>query len=344
MGLFNVFRGQLAQVIQWDEPRPGELWYRFPSPLDEIKDGSKLIVAPGQGALLVYEGKVSEVLTESGTFQLKTDNHPFFTTLVRLRQGFESEHKLQIYFFRRTQVVDVPWGTATPILVVDPVYKVPVELGVHGVYAFRVGDPELFFTQFLGAGSGEYRVEDLQSLFIERAYPQIAAILHTHQYPLTEINGHLPELSKELYTALVPILEALGVELTDMRVSGVNYDPGTTERIGRVAQVTTETLAAAEAGISYEEMQRLEALRDAARNESGLGAAGLQMGLGLEIGKKITQANKDESAPAPQVKTADLGSDDPLLRRLTQLKLLLGEGVISQEDYDKKKQELLDQL
>ena len=154
MGLFNVFRGQLAQVIQWDEPRPGELWYRFPSPLDEIKDGSKLIVAPGQGALLVYEGKVSEVLMESGTFQLKTDNHPFFTTLVRLRQGFESEHKLQIYFFRRTQVVDVPWGTATPILVVDPIYKVPVELGVHGVYAFRVGDPELFFTQFLGAGRG----------------------------------------------------------------------------------------------------------------------------------------------------------------------------------------------
>ena len=90
MGLFNVFKGQLAQVIQWADPCPGDLWYRFPSSLDEIKDGSKLIVAPGQGALLVYEGKVAEVLTESGSFQLKTDNHPFFTTLVRLRQGFES--------------------------------------------------------------------------------------------------------------------------------------------------------------------------------------------------------------------------------------------------------------
>ncbi len=44
------------------------------------------------------------------------------------------------------------------------------------------------------------------------------------------------------------------------------------------------------------------------------------------------------------MKTEDLGSDDPLLRRLTQLKLLLSEGVITQEDYDKKKQELLDQL
>jgi len=55
-------------------------------------------------------------------------------------------------------------------------------------------------------------------------------------------------------------------------------------------------------------------------------------------------ASATPAPEAPQVKTEDLGSDDPLLRRLTQLKLLLSEGVITQEDYDKKKQELLDQL
>ena len=351
MGLFNVFKGQLAQVIQWADPRPGDLWYRFPSSLDEIKDGSKLIVAPGQGALLVYEGKVAEVLTEAGSFQLKTDNHPFFTTLVRLRQGFESEHKLQIYFFRTTQIVNIPWGTATPILIVDPIYKVPVELGVHGVYAFRVADPSHFFTQFIGAGVANYEVRALQSVIVERAYQQIASILHAHQYPITEIDGRLPEISRELQSTMSPILSELGIELTDVRITGTHYDEATSQRIARVADITAESLAASEAGISYEEMQRLEALRDAARNEGGIGAAGLQMGLGLELGKKLTQTmNGEEPAPAtpapeaPQVKTEDLGSDDPLLRRLTQLKLLLSEGVITQEDYDKKKQELLDQL
>ena len=209
MGLFNVFKGQLAQVIQWADPRPGDLWYRFPSSLDEIKDGSKLIVAPGQGALLVYEGKVAEVLTEAGSFQLKTDNHPFFTTLVRLRQGFESEHKLQIYFFRTTQIVNIPWGTATPILIVDPIYKVPVELGVHGVYAFRVADPSHFFTQFIGAGVANYEVSALQSVIVERAYQQIASILHAHQYPITEIDGRLPEISRELQSTMSPILNEL---------------------------------------------------------------------------------------------------------------------------------------
>ena len=148
-----------------------------------------------------------------------------------------------------------------------------------------------------------------------------------------------------------PILSELGIELTDVRITGTHYDEATSQRIARVADITAESLAASEAGISYEEMQRLEALRDAARNEGGIGAAGLQMGLGLELGKKLTQTvNGEEPTPAtpapeaPQVKTEDLGSDDPLLRRLTQLKLLLSEGVISQEDYDKKKQELLDEL
>ena len=317
MGLFNVFKGQLAQVIQWADPRPGDLWYRFPSSLDEIKDGSKLIVAPGQGALLVYEGKVAEVLTEAGSFQ----------------------------------IVNIPWGTATPILIVDPIYKVPVELGVHGVYAFRVADPSHFFTQFIGAGVANYEVSALQSVIVERAYQQIASILHAHQYPITEIDGRLPEISRELQSTMSPILSELGIELTDVRITGTHYDEATSQRIARVADITAESLAASEAGISYEEMQRLEALRDAARNEGGIGAAGLQMGLGLELGKKLTQTvNGEEPAPAtpapeaPQVKTEDLGSDDPLLRRLTQLKLLLSEGVITQEDYDKKKQELLDQL
>jgi membrane protease subunit (stomatin/prohibitin family) len=59
---FNLFRGQLAQVIEWADPQPGLLLWKFPSATDELKDASKLLVGPGQGALLVYEGAVAAVL------------------------------------------------------------------------------------------------------------------------------------------------------------------------------------------------------------------------------------------------------------------------------------------
>ena len=326
MGLFNIFKGQLAQVIQWDGADSNTLWYRFPSPLDEIKDASKLIIAPGQGALLVYEGKVADVLTDGGSYLLKTDNHP-------LRQGFESEHKLQIYFFRTTHITNVYWGTATPIKFVDSIYKMPVELGLHGTYTFRVAEAEHFFKHFIGAGRG-YDLESLRQIFIERTYQETAAIIHEHQYPYVELDAHLVDLAQGLRTRISSVFAELGLELTDVRVSGTQFDEETRNRIARVSDITADTRAAQEAGLSYEEMQRLQALRDAARNEGGLAGAGVQMGVGLELGRKITDSSH----------TSTTSEDAPSLERLRKLKLLLDEGVISEEDYNKKKQELLDTL
>jgi hypothetical protein len=334
MGLLNIFKGQLAQVIEWKSPEPEQLWYRFPSKLDEIKDASKLIVAPGQGALLVYDGKVVEVITEPGSFLLRTDNHPFVTTLVRLHQGMESEHKLQIYFFRTSHVTNVYWGTSTPIKLMDNVYKVPVEMGMNGTYSFRISDPQHFFVNYIGTNSEGYDLEPLREIFLERTYQATAAIIHEGGYPYIEVDAHLAELSGKLCEYITPIFAELGLELTDVRVSGTQFDEGTLRRIARVSDVTAETRAAAEAGLSYEEMQRLQALRDAARNEGGLAGAGVQMGVGLELGRKITGSAAASSS----------GVESEHIERLRKLKVLLDEGIITQEDYNIKKQELLEEL
>ena len=62
MGIKNLFHSQLSTVIQWADD-DGAFWYKYPSKHDEIINASKLIVAPGQGAVLVYEGEVVDVIT-----------------------------------------------------------------------------------------------------------------------------------------------------------------------------------------------------------------------------------------------------------------------------------------
>nr|WP_316932356.1 SPFH domain-containing protein [Capnocytophaga canimorsus] len=47
------------------------------------------------------------------------------TTLVNLRQNFDSEHKLKIYFFRKAQILNQRWGTPSPIKFIDSTYKIP---------------------------------------------------------------------------------------------------------------------------------------------------------------------------------------------------------------------------
>lgn len=331
---FRFFRNQLASVIEWANPQPDVLLAKFPSEHDELKNASKLIVGPGQGALLVYEGRVADVLTTAGIYNLETENTPFFTTLTKLRTAFESEHKVKVYFFRQAENVRQAWGTAMPIKYLDPVYQVPVELGANGTFSFRLDDGARFFDEIAGQ-QDSYMVAEAKALLQSRIPQVLASTLAGASYSYQQIDAQLGLLSANLQEQLEPEFARLGCDLTDFRINGTVFDKATQQRIGRISDVTADTQAAAAGGLSYPELEKLKALRDAARNESGLAGAGLQLGAGAELGRVFaTQQEALTTAPA---------SADPV-QQLQKLKLLLSEGIITQAEFDTKKQPWLDQL
>ena len=335
MGIANLFRNQLSAVIQWQADKQQYLWYKYPTKTDEIKNASKLIVGPGQGAVLVYEGKVVDVLTEEGTFNLKTDNHPFFTTLVNLRQNFESKHKLHIYFYRKAQVTNQQWGTSSPVKFIDEQYNLPVEMGVNGTFSYQISDVEHFFKDIVGART-EVSNSEIRELILGRLSQNIVTTIHKLGYSYNQIDGHLTEIGQELATLLNEETQKLGFTLTDFRVDGTLFDEQTQERIGRIADVTADSQAAQAGGLTYAELEKLRALRDAARNEGGLSGSGVQMGVGLEMGKQM--------GAATQLMNERSTADDDLSRRLARLRLLRDENVITDADYEAKKRELLNEI
>ena len=326
----HLFRGQLAEVIQWPDPQPGLLLWKFPSAHDEIKDASKLLVGPGQGALLVYEGVVADVLDTEGLYNLDTDNHPFISTLSKLRTGFESEHKLRIYFYRRAENVHQPWGTAAPVKYLDPVYQFPVELGAHGNFSFRVADARRFFTEVTGLVDS-YAVPQAKVLLQGRIGQELATQLAAAGFSYQQLDAQLAPLAARLREPLAAELAQLGLALTDFRLNGTLFDSATQRRIGRVADVTADSQAAATAGLSYAELEKLRALRAAARNAGGLAGAGLQLGAGAELGRVLAS----QTGPAPTAPS------DPA-EQLQKLKQLLDAGVITAEEFAAKKKAWLD--
>jgi len=330
MGLRDFFRSQLSQVIEWKDQQPDVLVHKFPSENDELKNASRLIIAPGQGAILVYEGKVSDHITSEGIYDLETDNHPFITTLLKLRTNFESEHKLKIYFYRAAEVVNQGWGTSQSIKYIDPVYKIPVELGANGSFSFKISNPLYLFSNVIGS-KDDYYVSEARQLLQGRFPQSLASVLAQSGISYQHIDARLSLLSSDISAQLSPELEKLGFSLTDFKLNGTLFDENTKERIGKVADITAESMAAGEGGLTYIEMEKLKALRDAARNEGGLAGAGLQLGVGMELGKTFNAAKEEQ-----------LNADAPnLVEKLQQLKLLLTEGIITQDEFDTKKKEWL---
>ena len=337
MSIFDGIRRQLRSVIEWRDPNPDALFYEWSDNGDEIKNASKLIVGPGQGCIFVYEGKVQAVIEEQCLITLETANIPFWTTIKNFMQFFESHHKVGIYFFRRTEILNQKWGTTSNIKYEDPKYKFPVGLKAYGNYSYRISDGRGFFVNVVGS-HGDFLVEDFRRVMSERIIHPLSDFLAESKYSYADIDANRNEISGGVTAKLNAEFGKLGFEMTDFRIEGTSFDDETLTRINRIANVTAEAQAAQAAGVDYAKLQQLEAMREAARNEGGAAGAGVGLGAGIGLGQAMTQAMQSPPV-APTTQTAnDVGS------KLAQLKELNKEGLISDQEYADKRQAILDSL
>ena len=338
MSVVKGFKNQFRSVIHWDDPDPDMLFYKFTANGDEIKNLSKLIIGPGQGAVLVYEGKVEAILTEEGSTDIKTENKPFITTLKKIMQRFESEHKTGVWYYRRADILNCRWGTVTPIKYLDPSYKFPVGLSAFGNYSVRIRDVDAFFRNVV-AGESYYTTSELRTLILSRMGQPLTDYLANAKFSYLDLDAHRSEIAAEARAKTENVFEDFGFELLDFRVEGTNFDDATLERIGKIADMTAENLAAKEVGLSYTEAQQVEALRDAARNEGGLAGAGVQMGAGLSLGQALTGV-----AGASAGQAAPVTGEDDITAKLQKLKTLFDGGLIDEDEFKAKKAALLEEL
>ncbi len=343
----SLLSGQLRSVIEWAAPGPDILFERWTDSGDEIKNASKLIVGPGQGCIFVYEGKVEGVFTEEGLYNLETGNIPFWTNIKNALYKFESYHKVGLFFFRKADLLNQRWGTPSPITYTDPHYKFPVGLGAFGNFSFRIAQPVDFFRQVV-AGEPIYPVRDIQKILLSRITQPMSDYLANAAFGYTEIDKQRNAIAAFCKEAVAPVFQTLGFQLLDFNIEGTRFDEATQERIGRISDMTAEAQALKALGIDYVQHQQLQAMRDMARNE-GQGNPALQMGMGMEMGKLFGQMLNPQAqtpaqpAPSPAPVNTPPPSDDPM-EKLAKLKKLFEMGLINEQEYAAKKQEILAQL
>jgi membrane protease subunit (stomatin/prohibitin family) len=333
MGLFDGLKRQLRSVIEWQNPAANALFEQWTDNGDEIKNASTLIVGPGQGCIFVYQGKVQAVFESEGSYNLKTDNIPFWTTVTKVMQFFESEHKANIYFYRKTTILDQKWGTTSMIKYLDPSYKFPVGLRAFGNYSYRIHEAANFFVNVVG-GQNTFTTDDLRKVIVARLSQPLTDFLATSHYGYVDIDANREEIAARVQEKLIAVFEELGFTITDFRIEGTDFDEDTLKRINRIADMTAEAQAAQQVGLDYSRVQQLEAMREAARNEGGGAGMGMGLGAGISFGQNIAQAFQN-NPQAPQQTAGDTEA------KLEKLKKMYDAQLITAEEYAAKKQQLL---
>lgn len=330
----SFIRKQFIDVIEWPNPEADVLMWRFPADDQEIQNGAVLVVRESQMAMFVNEGETADVFS-AGTFELTTQTLPILTNLRNWDKFFASPFKSDVYFFNTRQQIGQRWGTAQPVTVRDSEFGI-VQLRAFGMYSYRVSDPERFFLEVSGV-TDRYRSGDLDDQLRNLAMTQLASAFGTSGIPFLDMAANQMLLSQKMTELLAPAFAKLGLALEGFTVESVTLPEALQKTLDeRISMGIIGDLG------KYTQYQTASAIPLAAQNEGGLAGIGASMGVGAGIGQAMAGAMAAGLQTPAQTAPAS-PADDPQAK-LAQLKALLDQGLITQEDYDNAKAEVLKKL
>lgn len=348
MGLMDFIKKQFIDVIQWTETDEGTLAWRFPMAGMEIQYGASLTVRESQMAVFVNEGKIADVFGP-GMYKLTTQTIPVLTYLKNWDKLFESPFKSDVYFFSTRQQVDQRWGTPQPITIRDKDFGA-VRLRAFGNYAYRIADPRAFHTKISGTREA-YTVGELDGQLRGLILQHISDAIAQSGLPFLDLAANQVEFANALQKELGPAFEAIGLALDTMTVQNVSL-PEELQKL--LDQRIGMGMVGNDMGkfMQYQTAQSIPELAKAAGSGGG-GVAGDAMGLGagIAMGQVLAQNLQQglqgaQAAPAqaaPAAASAAVRPED-VMATLEKLGELKAKGILTQEEFDAKKAELLKKL
>ena len=345
MALMDFIKKQFIDIIQWTEESDGTLAWRFPMAEMEIQNGASLTVRESQMALFVNEGKVADVFGP-GTHKLSTQTLPVLTYLKNWDKLFESPFKSDVYFFSTRQQIDQKWGTPQPITIRDKDFGA-VRLRAFGNYNFRVADPKLFHTEISGTRAS-YGATEIDGQLRGLVLQNISNAIASSGIPFLDLASNQLMFAQALTTQLAPEFAKIGLKLEGMTVQNVSL-PEELQKI--LDQKIGMGMVGNDMGkfMQYQTAQAIPKFAEGGGGGSGIAGDAMGLGAGVALGQVLAQnlaaglQGGAAAGAAPVAAAVGVKAED-VMATLEKLGELKSKGILTQEEFDAKKAELLKKL
>lgn len=296
MGILDAIRSQFIEVIEWLDDSGNTLVYRFPVQGQEIKNGARLTVRESQAAVFVYQGQIADVFGP-GLHTIDGGNTPILSKLGAWMHGFNSPFKSEVYFVNTKQFTDLKWGTSNPVMMRDTDFGM-VRLRAFGIYSIRVSDPSAFIKEIAGTNA-HFVTEDIEGQLKRTLVSGFSDALAESKIAALDLASNYDELGRFTRTKLADDFKGFGLDLTKFVIENISLPA----EVEAAMDKRTSMGVIGDVG-RYAQFQAADAMRDAAQNTGGGGAAtGAGLGAGFAIGNAMAGAMSNAMNPASQAKS-----------------------------------------
>lgn len=323
----------------------------FKGSVDVISNGSKIFVPENTAAFIFSQAGIEDVITAPGGYEYQAGQRSVFNddgftnsivkqTLDRVGYGGQTSDQKYIAFVNLREIRGIKFGTRGPVVYHDRFYGADLEIMAYGTFSLRIVDVTAFVRNFLPANARYYAFDSAEARqqisaeFIQAFIVAVSSLSST--YRISELPSHAGAISEVIAddnAALGAWITRFGLDVVQVGIESIELSPESREL---VKQYSAKMM-----GVKAYEGISLGASNMAAQQKiaEGVQAHGLGDGAGMIFGMNLAQSVSPQTA-APASEWAAYTLDEQI-EAVKKLKDLVDTGILSQEEFEAKKKEVM---
>lgn len=324
---------------------------------DILSTGSVIFVPEGTAAFVFSQSGIEQVITTPGGFEYRGGEASVFDERSRREKGIGkilldqavdrigfsgmSSDDKRVAFVNLHEIRGIRFGTRGPLAYNDLFYGTDLEVYSYGSFSVQVSGPELLVRNFVPANVSAYSLDDPRArtqLLAEFLHSFVSAVnALSSDYRISQLPSQTGAIASRIAAedGNAGTWEArFGLRLVSVAIENIEFSEQSRELVRQFSERKMgvrayEDVSQHAANVAAQQMIA-EGVRD-----NGLGDGG-----GMLFGMNLASALSPQNAA---VAGADGGAKslDDQIEALRKLKDLLDAGILTQDEFDAKKREVL---
>ena len=325
---------------------------------DILSNGSIIFIPENTAAVIFSQAGIEQVITTPGGFEYRDGQASVFDEQDRRgkgigkiildeaadRIGFSgmSEDEKRVAFVNLREIRGLKFGTRGPLAYNDLFYGTDLEVYSYGAFTVQVTDPAVFVRNFVPANVTSYTLDDPKAraqLLAEFLHSFIAAVnALSSEFRISQLPGQTNAIAREISSESDNAgtwEDRFGLKLISIAIENIEFSDESRELVRQFSEKKMSVRAYEDVSQRAANVAAQQMIAEGVR-DNGLGDGG-----GMLFGMNLASALNPQDASAKGGASGLSNSLDEQIETLKKLKDLLDAGILSQEEFDAKKREVL---
>ena len=343
---------------------------------DVLSNGSLIFVPENTAAFILSQAGIEQVITEPGGFEYRDGEASVFDDRDREEQGVlkmvlgqaarrvgyagMSPSQKRVAFVNLREIRGIKFGTRGPLAYNDLFYGTDLEVFAYGQLSLQVVDAERFVRNFLPANTYSYSLDDqsARSMLIAEFLASfiVATNALSSEVRISQLPSHVNEIRRTILDEddnAGTWEDRFGIRLVQVAIENIEFSDDSRELIKSYAKKKLDV--SAYEGISKQaadvaaQQMIAEGVRDNGFGDAGgmmfgMGLAGMLNPLNASAASAAGEGSSSGGAPRKGSAEDSVGaarSFENQVEAIKKFKELFDAGILTQEEFDAKKREIL---